>query len=497
MGKFYSLLTSVGIYEQNLSLPSYEMDLKLMENALIEGLRLSKDTIRTLGSSGIVKMRSFVRVLMEFSSMIEEEDGFAAIGAVDSPVVKDVKTNLPMIPGSSLKGKMRSLLAKEFNEQITEPKGDHERISRLFGSSEKNKIKRSRLLFSDMVLANEQELREAGLQSMTEVKFENSISRLTAVANPRQIERVVRGSVFELDLIYEMENEQEFIEDMQTLAEGMKLLQYDYLGGSGSRGYGKIQFNNVHAEGVIGKQSALYDTEFAATLAMKILCAKIKNQSVVLRRYEKSRGINLEEEQKMLTICKNKIMTCNRIEEMIGFEGQAAKYYFKGLAACIDKEFSFQGRSRRPPRDEFNSMISLGYSILMNEVYCKIEMKGLNPYFGFIHRDAEKHPTLASDMMEEWRAVIVDATAMSMINGHEIQKEHFNFSMDEPGCYLTRDGLKIYLNKLERKFQTEVRYLKYVDYAVSFRRGIFLQMEHLAKAIEEGNANLYEPITIR
>lgn len=89
------------------------------------------------------------------------------------------------------------------------------------------------------------------------------------------------------------------------------------------------------------KQSALYDTEFAATLAMKILCAKIKNQSVVLRRYEKSRGINLEEEQKMLTICKNKIMTCNRIEEMIGFEGQAAKYYFKGLAACIDKEFSF------------------------------------------------------------------------------------------------------------------------------------------------------------
>lgn len=212
---------------------------------------------------------------------------------------------------------------------------------------------------------------------------------------------------------------------------------------------------------------------------MKILCAKIKNQSVVLRRYEKSRGINLEEEQKMLTICKNKIMTCNRIEEMIGFEGQAAKYYFKGLAACIDKEFSFQGRSRRPPRDEFNSMISLGYSILMNEVYCKIEMKGLNPYFGFIHRDAEKHPTLASDMMEEWRAVIVDATAMSMINGHEIQKEHFNFSMDEPGCYLTRDGLKIYLNKLERKFQTEVRYLKYVDYAVSFRRGIFLQVKCL------------------
>ena len=245
------------------------------------------------------------------------------------------------------------------------------------------------------------------------------------------------------------------------------------------------------------KQSMLYDTKFAVELAMKILSAKIKNQSVVLRRYEKSKGIYLEEEQKMLTICRNKILTCDRIEEMIGFEGQAAKYYFRGLSACIKEEFAFQGRSRRPPMDEFNSMISLGYSILMNEVYCKIEMKGLHPYFGFIHRDAEKHPTLASDMMEEWRAVIVDATAMSMINGHEILKEHFTFGMEKPGCYLTKDGLKLYLNKLERKFQTEVRYLKYVDYAVSFRRGIFLQMEQLSKAIEEGDAGLYEPIVIR
>ena len=90
---------------------------------------------------------------------------------------------------------------------------------------------------------------------MTEVKFENTILRATAIANPRQIERVVRGSIFELDLIYEMENEDELIEDMETLAEGMKLLQYDYLGGSGSRGYGKVEFQNILAEVVIGTVS--------------------------------------------------------------------------------------------------------------------------------------------------------------------------------------------------------------------------------------------------
>ena len=246
------------------------------------------------------------------------------------------------------------------------------------------------------------------------------------------------------------------------------------------------------------KQSALYDdTDFALELGKRILTAKIKNQSVVLRRYEKSRLISVADELKMMNICREKISSAKRIEEMIGYEGQAAKYYFKGLAACIEEDFAFQGRSRRPPKDEFNSMISLGYSILMNEVYCKIEMKGLNPYFGFIHRDAEKHPTLASDMMEEWRAVIVDATAMSMINGHEIEKEDFVKNLDEPGCYLTKNGLKLYLNKLERKFQTEIRYLKYVDYAVSFRRGILLQMDRLARAIEEGDATIYEPVIIR
>lgn len=168
------------------------------------------------------KIRISGNILVKTGMHIGGSGAFAAIGAVDSPIIRDARTNLPMIPGSSLKGKMRSLLAKEFNERVVEPNEDHERITRLFGSSKKGNIKRSRLLFSDMVLKNEEELRDAGLQSMTEVKFENSISRATAVANPRQIERAVRGSVFKLDLIYELEEEQEFLEDMDTLAEAMK-----------------------------------------------------------------------------------------------------------------------------------------------------------------------------------------------------------------------------------------------------------------------------------
>ncbi|MBR6769894.1 MAG: type III-A CRISPR-associated RAMP protein Csm3 [Lachnospiraceae bacterium] len=178
---------------------------------------------------------------------------FAAIGSVDAPVIRDIRENLPMIPGSSLKGKMRALLAKEYNEQVARtPDEDHERLLRIFGSARKGQVKRSRIQISDMVMKNAKEIRQLGLQSLTEVKFENTINRMTAVANPRQIERVIRGSEFELDMIYEVEKEAEVVEDMEILAEGIKLLQYDYIGGHGSRGYGKIRFKDIQADTVIG-----------------------------------------------------------------------------------------------------------------------------------------------------------------------------------------------------------------------------------------------------
>jgi CRISPR-associated protein Csm3 len=179
---------------------------------------------------------------------------FAAIGAVDSPIIKDVRTNLPMIPGSSFKGKMRALLAKEYNNAVAKkPDDDAECLLRIFGCAKKDNVKRSRIIISDMILKNEAELREQGLQSLTEVKFENTINRVTAVANPRQIERAIRGSKFELDMVYEVEKEDEVIEDIGILAEGLKLLEYDYIGGNGSRGYGKIAFANLQADVVVGQ----------------------------------------------------------------------------------------------------------------------------------------------------------------------------------------------------------------------------------------------------
>lgn len=182
-------------------------------------------------------------------------DAFAAIGAIDSPVIKDSLTGSPMIPGSSLKGKMRTLLARKYNEIVSgKPDDDAPEIKRLFGSS-KNPIQVGKVLFSDTIMNNWDELKNKGLDSKTEVKFENAISRTTGVANPRQIERVPRGVEFPLSLIYEItakDTEDEILKDMELLSDGLKLLTYDYLGGSGSRGYGRIKFSNVTINNVIG-----------------------------------------------------------------------------------------------------------------------------------------------------------------------------------------------------------------------------------------------------
>lgn len=182
---------------------------------------------------------------------------FSAIGAVDSPVVMDTRTNQPMIPGSSLKGKMRALLAKQYNADIAKlantADDDAECLTDLFGSAKAKK--ESRILFTDMFLSNLDELKRAGLTGATEVKFENSISRMTAVANPRQIERVVRGAKFPMQLIYEYSDkidEETLLQDFRILKEGFMLLEYDYLGGSGSRGYGRIKFLDLYAEPVVG-----------------------------------------------------------------------------------------------------------------------------------------------------------------------------------------------------------------------------------------------------
>lgn len=102
---------------------------------------------------------------------------------------------------------------------------------------------KSRLQFSDSFVKNAADFKEIGL---TEVKFENTVDRESGVAKPRQIERVNKGVLFDVNILYDMANEGECEEDMQNLAKAMRLLQLDYLGGHGTRGSGRVSFRSIH-----------------------------------------------------------------------------------------------------------------------------------------------------------------------------------------------------------------------------------------------------------
>lgn len=181
------------------------------------------------------------------------------IGGVDNPIIKNPADNSPYIPGSSLKGKMRSLMewklgllsanGKPFTSDNPEC-----RITRVFGGmAGANKSGPTRLVVRDCFLADESRKAFAEGQELTEIKHENWIDRITSEATPRPLERVIPGVAFDLNLVYKVLDtgdggaldEQYFTE---VVLRALALVQDDFLGGSGSRGCGRIRFEDLKDE---------------------------------------------------------------------------------------------------------------------------------------------------------------------------------------------------------------------------------------------------------
>jgi CRISPR-associated protein Csm3 len=178
------------------------------------------------------------------------------IGGIDLNVIKTPK-GIPFIPGSSLKGKLRTMLARlEGSEDV---KADSDKIKQIFGDAGDNDKKghATRLLVRDANLDTEKFDKdfnglELDASDYTESKWENTINRKTGTAeHPRQLERVPSGAAFDFEIVYDRfadkatSVENETASDLTLLRIAMRLLEGDYIGGSGSRGYGKIRFENV------------------------------------------------------------------------------------------------------------------------------------------------------------------------------------------------------------------------------------------------------------
>jgi CRISPR-associated protein Csm3 len=216
------------------------------------------------------------------------EEGFE-IGGIDNPVIKDKVTGVPYIPGSSLKGKMRSLLEWAHNkvkiECIKEKEGETERtvgwkgslcvdpnehIGIVFGvPAEKHQtsvlVGPTRLTVRDALPDKAQITKwetAMGDKIYTDAKTENFIDRLTSAATPRSMERVPAGSVFQVQFIYDV-YQKEDREHLKLLFEGMRLLEDSYLGGGGTRGSGQVAFKITNVE---AKDKSAYIGEGTALL---------------------------------------------------------------------------------------------------------------------------------------------------------------------------------------------------------------------------------------
>ncbi len=219
-----------------------------------------------------VKARVFVRFKLRALTglHIGGTAGGIAIGGIDNPVIRDPLSNRPYIPGSSLKGKIRSLLEKQFGKRpnwkihntyihICESAQEYQQceVCNVFGvPAELNYTHTpTRLIVRDIHLDEKSaEDMEALLldRPYTEVKTEVSIDRITSAANPRPVERVPAGAVFGpgefVYTIYDgdgLADPKTDVERLSVLFEGMALLEHDYLGGMGSRGYGKVRFEEI------------------------------------------------------------------------------------------------------------------------------------------------------------------------------------------------------------------------------------------------------------
>ncbi len=176
------------------------------------------------------------------------------IGGVDNPILRNKANGEPYIPGSSLKGKMRSLMdwqlgsmnAKGDTCQCAKPEC---KVCRVFGvsSNKNNHLGPTRLIVRDSFLSDDTKTKFTSGMDISEIKHENSINRITAEANPRPLERVVPGVSFELDMVYRVfdingDNGSADKKYFDAVIEALGLVEQDCLGGAGSRGCGKVRF---------------------------------------------------------------------------------------------------------------------------------------------------------------------------------------------------------------------------------------------------------------
>lgn len=193
------------------------------------------------------------------------------------------------------------------------------------------------------------------------------------------------------------------------------------------------------------------DKEKKLQFSKAIIKNKINNQYKLLKYY----GIDVPE---IIEIKKN-VDSANEIDEVMGFEGIASKIYFDYFKLVMQNDFEFNGRNRRPPKDEVNSLLSLTYSMVLNSILYELETSGLDSYLGFLHAIKYGRQALALDILEEFRQGFCDTFVIRLINRKEVKKEDFVYN-EEEGMRFKPEAFKKYLEKYNNEKESLIKIIK-------------------------------------
>ena len=193
------------------------------------------------------------------------------------------------------------------------------------------------------------------------------------------------------------------------------------------------------------------DADRTARLASHLVTGKLLNQRTVVRRALRDHGTSTSAEVRdRLNACERRLSDAARrvgkttgTDVIRGIEGEAARNYyavFGDLMRAEDPEFTFTGRSRRPPLDPANALLSFLYTLLVHDCRSALETVGLDPAVGYLHRERPGRPSLALDLMEELRPVLADRVALSLINRRQVQGRDFETAVS--GAVTMKDGAR-------------------------------------------------------
>lgn len=241
---------------------------------------------------------------------------------------------------------------------------------------------------------------------------------------------------------------------------------------------------SIHLNNEMVQISRHKEPNFQFQVSQAIVWGKLTNSKRLLMRLNRKRKVpEIERAVFGIDIDLERIESVDTLDQLRGYEGIGAARYFPAFGRLITNEnFRFSQRNRQPPTDPVNSLLSFGYTILFNNVLSLIIAEGLSPYFGNFHYGERDKPYLAFDLMEEFRAPIVDGMVLKIINNSLLTPDDFQTVASNGGMYLSDSSRRIFLKEFEMRMNKMVSHLD-VQSPVTYRQAIQLQIRRYKQTL--------------